>query len=90
MTYLEELRIEADKMGYNLTPKPAHKLKLEPCFCGAKQHVVVGNWKSFTVRCPKCGNKIEYITPNGIHSTKAETENKARSLWNETVLYLSE
>lgn len=78
MTF-NELKVEADKLGYRLTKKQTY-IKLLPCTCGCKK---AKEWydAGFLVRdkyfyaCPRCEKK----------STPAKTIKAARIAWNEMI-----
>ena len=61
---LEELKIEANKLGYNLikkNPKP----KILPCICGCRRrrHLYIGsdNIYNRALVCKRCGRRVEGI-----------------------------
>lgn len=70
---VEELKAEADKLGYRLIKKPMY-IKILPCVCGCKIHKYWHNAKTNEsgVGCPKCERIIW---------GKDETE--AKMNWNE-------
>ena len=76
---LEELKSEAEKLGYNLVKKQPY-IKLSPCTCGEKnQH----EWFYYTgenrgMRFYKCDN-CELSAP------AAKTNRQARENWNKLV-----
>lgn len=72
---LEELKIEAEKLGYKLTKKIKYE-KLEPCICGWKRIIRGISYPhgSFYY-CYKCGLKGE----------TANTQYQARINWNKKV-----
>ena len=72
---VEELKVEAAKLGYNIVRKPAKQIRLLPCECGRK---LFDRWytpQGMIFRCPKCGK----------HSEPANTEMKARENWNRMI-----
>ena len=72
---VEELKIEAAKLGYNIVPKPPKQIKLIPCECGRKQFDRWYTPQGMIFRCPNCGR----------HSEPANSERKARENWNRMV-----
>jgi hypothetical protein len=70
---VEELKIEAAKLGYNIIKKQPY-IKLEKCQCGKKPQVGYGINYVFC-RC-------NYCKTEGPH---ALTERQARLNWNEMV-----
>lgn len=73
---LDELKVEVDKLGYRLIPKPVY-IKLLPCTCGCnrREHWYGCAGERF-YKCQKCGKR----SPSG------ENENDAKRLWNEMIL----
>ena len=76
---VEELRIEANKLGYNIVKKPEPKEKKLPCICGRKN---IDTWfigtygrTALQYACPKCGRKTEFCN----------TEKEARAAWNKMI-----
>ena len=47
---VEELKIEANKLGYNIIKKPEPKEKKLPCICGRKKHRDMVYWELWTDR----------------------------------------
>lgn len=80
-----ELKMEADRMGYNLVPKYQKLIKLHPCTCGCKQVGSCGNYKHVKVSCPRCSRSIEYNRPDNVRSTQKESIQKAREMWNKMI-----
>ena len=74
MTF-DELKIEAEKQGYNLIKKQPY-IKLLPCTCGSKRIAV---WSKFGggwfCKCTKCGKESE----------EAPRQREARINWNKQV-----
>ena len=74
---IEELKAEAERMGYNLVPRyDRTKVKMLPCTCGRKRIECWYDqyrWKFY--KCPICGKKAE----------SAKTDNEARENWNRMV-----
>lgn len=73
---INELRIEAEKLGYTLTKKIVY-VKLKPCKCGYNrptQEITI-NPKGSYFYCPKCGLKTQI----GKHNYQA------RENWNKAV-----
>ena len=76
---LDELKIEAEKLGYRLVKNQPY-IRLLPCTCGRKR---VEEWLDygFGVRdnhfyaCPRCGKK----------SPPAKTMREAKRAWNEMI-----
>ena len=74
---VEELKIEANKLGYNIIKKQPY-VKLLPCTCGQKKPThwyKFGNEVGEFYKCPKC----DFMSP------VAKTKNKAKENWNEAV-----
>lgn len=76
---LDELKVEADKLGYRLTKKQTY-IKLLLCTCGckkAKEWYGVGFNVSdrYFYACPRCEKK----------SPSAKTRREARIAWNEMI-----
>lgn len=73
---LEELKVEAEKLGYTLTKKIKYE-KIEPCICGCKRvnHILTFTPRGSYYRCSKCGLKGE----------TANTQYQARINWNNKV-----
>lgn len=91
MTY-EELKVEAERQGFNLVKKYERLIKLEPCICGSKR---ISRWRgrhSYQYYCPKCDRKalgvetyINYDDPNDKMLAMSEVNNLARKNWNEMI-----
>lgn len=78
MTF-DELKVEADKLGYQLIKKKTH-IKLLPCTCGykrIKEWYDAGFWVTdkYFYSCPRCEKK----------SPSAKTKRGARIAWNEMI-----
>lgn len=74
---IEELKKEANKLGYNLTKKITYE-KLEPCVCGEKRRIyqeISLSPKGKYYCCSKCGFKGD----------SANSWYKARENWNRKV-----
>ena len=76
---IEELRVEAKKLGYNLIPINK-KEKLLPCTCGCKRREhwgfrnnKTGKWET-ELRCHKCGKTV-----------CGPSEKEAIHNWNEVI-----
>ena len=76
---LNELKTEAEKLGYNLVKKKPPTVRLFSCTCGRKRLSSWGNevTKEYLVACPICGN--------GEKNEWKKTEREARLLWNEYI-----
>lgn len=60
---LEELKIEANKLGYSLIKKRIIP-KLLPCICGCKRRhhwYIAGSENKRALECKRCGKRIEGI-----------------------------
>jgi hypothetical protein len=72
---LEELKLEAEKLGYSVVKKQQY-IKLSPCTCGQKKPRL---WYRFGggefFRCPNC----DFEAP------AAKTKKQARLNWNKSV-----
>lgn len=72
---LEELRSEANKLGYSLCKKVTYE-KLSTCRCGSRRIASeIGYPRSKYYRCTKCGLKSE----------PAKTKYQAIRSWNKAV-----
>lgn len=76
---VEELKVEADKLGFRLARKPEPLPKRLPCICGSKRIVnwySTGSNRGHFYACEKCGLEA----PIG--------KNKREQIlnWNETVM----
>lgn len=72
---VEELRAEANALGYNIIKKPEPLPKLLPCSCGSvrrERWVGTGSYNKVIIRCSRCG-KMAY----------GKNERKARENWNK-------
>lgn len=71
---LEELKAEAEKLGYTLVKKQEY-IRFEPCVCGHNRR---GRWV--------CGGGVQYICENcGFEGGVGSSDRKARIAWNEAV-----
>lgn len=73
---IEELKAEADKLGYSVVKKQQY-VKLSPCICGQKKprewfRIGSGN---VVYQCPNC----DFAAP------EAKTRKQARLNWNKSV-----
>ena len=73
---LEELKAEADKLGYSVVKKQQY-VKLSPCICGHKHprewyRIGSGN---VVYQCPSCD----------FSASEAKTRKQARLNWNKAV-----
>lgn len=69
---LEELRIEADRLGYRLVPKNTY-IKILPCRkCGKKGVEYWTKNRGEFCKCKGCG----------VESSVGRTHNEAKRLWN--------
>lgn len=77
---LEELKLEAEKLGYKLIKKPEN-IKLERCTCGGKPHEMFridfgdSDDSGYIYTCPNCGLKSE----------AARTHIGAKREWNRMI-----
>lgn len=71
---VEELKIEAAKLGYYIIKKRQY-VKLLPCTCGRKRLEMWYTPQGALFRCPSCGK----------HSEPANLEMKARENWNRLI-----
>lgn len=73
---VEELKEEANKLGYNIVKKPERYI---PCKCGTNSRHWI--WKDGFqgLRCSKCG--FEVIS----HDNRRVNQNKMRELWNDVL-----
>lgn len=69
---LENLKIEADKLGYRLVPKRAN-INLLPCSCGCNQRATWYTYGGLFYECKNCGKK----------SAIGGSSDEAKRLWNE-------
>ena len=69
---IEELKKEADKLGYRLCKKTKY-IKFLPCRCGKKYPEVWFTYNGVFYQCPKCGAR----------SKVGKTEREARINWNK-------
>ncbi len=74
MMTFEELKVEADLLGYNLIPKPV-SIKMFPCFCGNNRRTKWWVKDGVYYECQRCGN----ASPIGA------SENEAKKLWNAMI-----
>lgn len=75
---LEELKVEADKLGYRLSKK-SERVKFLPCTCGCnrRSHWFVHSWDE---------NKIFFECNNcGLQSPPGYPEKEARQNWNKMI-----
>nr|DAT55711.1 MAG TPA: restriction alleviation protein [Caudoviricetes sp.] len=90
---IEELKIEADKLGYNLTKKP-ESIKLLPCpVCGSK---TTSEWSGGGKYIRRCRNwqaeSDDQFCVRGSRKTcafegaPAETARQAKRNWNDAVV----
>lgn len=72
---LEELKVEANKLGYSLVKK-RRKVYLQPCVCGCNKRQI---WNTYDLKyfykCAHCGRK----------SPPADSMMAAKEMWNETM-----
>lgn len=78
---LEELKVEAKKLGYKLI-KDNPRVKLLPCTCGRKQIDLWWDGVNYTwfYKCPKCGKR----------SPSHKTQIEVRKLWNKMIEEIKE
>ena len=76
---LEEVKIEASKLGYNLIPKKPKPIPKLPCICGRKYlktwYSTIGGRNVRRYYCPDCQREIGWF----------ETEQEAREAWNKMI-----
>ena len=72
---LEELKTEANKLGYNVIKKQQH-IKMQPCKCGSKNLGIGIDNGMYCIECNKCG----------FSSKPAKTQKQSRSNWNEEII----
>lgn len=72
---VEELKAEADALGYNIVKKP-YMVQRVACTCGRKRPVTWYTTKGLYFECPDCGRV----------SDVGKTKNEAIELWNKAVL----
>lgn len=85
MTY-EELKIEAEKLGYGLIKKRKPMGTLALCTCGKKPKVYYGNFYNtvpFYVMCNTCNRKTSEIMPSKEKISRYEAEFRVRHEWND-------
>ena len=73
---LDELKVEAEKLGYKLIKKSG-RIKMLPCICGSNKRTEwfdSGKGKTF-YSCDRCGKK----------SPLSSTVNGAKRAWNEMI-----
>lgn len=68
---LDEMKVEAEKLGYNLIKKP-EIIKMLPCTCGCKRRTEWFCEGQFFYSCNRCGKK----------SPLSKTTRGARRAWN--------
>ena len=72
---LEELKVEADKLGYGLIKKP-ERIKFLPCVCGCNlRHHYYSYYGSQHFKCKRCG----------LESPSGNSEREARLNWNKMI-----
>ena len=77
---VEELKVEAAKLGYYLIKKPD---KYIPCTCGANSRRFRWIDNKPTLTCSKCGYRF---IPDKDFPTISGVENKMRDLWNAEMI----
>lgn len=93
---LEELKAEAEKLGYSVVKKPVSPGKLLACTCGSKQHSRIGSGshcgrysRAYYVKCRKCkkeGPHVSVYDGNGyLCMRKDEAIRLAGEKWNEMI-----
>lgn len=73
---LEELKVEADKLGYKVVRKSVRRDNLVPCICGCKRraHWYESKWNDSThksqnivgMRCLRCGREVTGFSLNDV------------------------
>lgn len=71
---LDELKAEAEKLGYTLIKK-SESIKMLPCTCGCKRRTEWFSKGQIFVSCKRCGKK----------SPLSNTERGAKRAWNEMI-----
>ena len=71
---LDELKVEAEKLGYTLIKK-SESVKMLPCTCGCKRRTEWFGKGQIFYSCNGCGKK----------SPPAKTERGAKRAWNEMI-----
>ena len=85
---LEELKLEADKLGYKLVKKQK-SIKLLPCICGSKRRTMwittAGGTKGVQriLACDKCG--MEAPPGNTIQEAKGNWNKMIKENWNKMI-----
>lgn len=72
---IEELRKEADKLGYRICKKPK-KIILENCICGhvmSESGDICGGMYGMMYKCPVCNTKPDHFS---------QSLNNAKNAWN--------
>ena len=72
---VEELRAEANALGYNIIKKPEPLPKIPPCSCGSgrrERWVGQASYNKEIILCPRCGKKAF-----------GKNEREARENWNK-------
>lgn len=73
---VDELKIEADKLGYRLIKKPPPKEPRLQCPCGARK---VERWyqlREVQYVCPRCGRETDFYP----------TEKELTQAWNKAIM----
>lgn len=83
MTF-EELKVEAEKQGYNLIKKPKRLGRLKHCTCGRYPVRIYGKSDSIYFKCPGCGKKAPVIIRES-YETMHGTEKRARVAWDDMI-----
>lgn len=78
---IEELKVEAAKLGYVLVKKPQPKEKFLPCICGRNNHTT---WYNYI------GNSIKFVCNHCGRSASGKTDREARHNWNEMIKTIRE
>ena len=71
---LDELKVEAEKLGYTLIKKSPN-IKMLPCTCGCKRRTEWFSKGQIFYSCERCGKK----------SPLSNTERGAKRAWNEMI-----
>jgi len=77
---VEELKLEAKKLGYNIIKIPPKPVKLLPCVCGRKR---IDNYVTYDSVAKESG--YIYKCTCGLRSERGKTIREAREKWNEAV-----
>ena len=77
---VEELKLEAKKLGYNIIKIPPKPVKLLPCVCGRKR---IDSYATYNTDTKESG--YIYKCTCGLRSDIGKTIREAKAKWNERV-----